>query len=324
MGRGGGVVAGSKHSVENEKHYHSSSSGGGGSADPKCMGAVFAFIGIVFLVLTIVVPIVMVAKPSGDKCSPATTLNRNEQMVCVPDDLKQKWVAEYDKSGAKYTTVHRLNKNDVEYDNLNYTWYNYHADLKGSYDYFGFSVPIQVTGGISVYCDGKKCDHLRMYLLNSKQFKDAVDSNGEFHEKTFDYDWKDFDDERTNFFTYKATGPDYFYLVFSNNKNKEVTLVYSISMYNKVFNTKNVTASKCEDYKCTFDDMKKDEFLVMTYNSPSTSSWYNDKSVEGPEYFSASMHNLKIHWGAVVAVIVVFAIITIICAIAAIYYIAVK
>jgi len=322
MGRGGGTVAGSKHSVEKEEK-HSSGGGSSGPADPKMMGIIFFICAFILLILCIVVPIVMVADPAGDSCIKGESLNRNEQVLCVPDDYDQTWVAEYEASGAKYAKVYKFANATVKYTNRNYTWYNYVAKLKGSYDYFEFSVPFYVSGNLLVGCDGKKCDDLKMYLLSSKEFKESVDENGEFHEKTHKPDFKDFDDDRVNWFTYHATGPDYYYLLFSNKKSKSVEITYSISMYNKIIDTEGMTAATPKDNKCEFKDMKKGEFLIMDYVSPTSASIYGDKS-EGPEYFGIKMHNLRISWGGVVAVIIICGLLFIACAILGVYYFVLK
>lgn len=321
MGRGGGTVAGSKHSVEKEEHH--SSGGGGGKADPKMMGVIFLILAVIFLILVIAVPIAMVASPAGDSCIKGESLNRNEQVLCVPDDYDQTWVAEYEAAGAKYAKVYKYANATVKYTYRNYTWYNYYAKLKGSYDYFEFSVPFYITGRLAVYCDGKKCDDLKLYLLSSKEFNEAVDSNGEFHEKTHKPDFKDFDDEQWNYFTYQAPGPDYYYLLFSNKKSKSVEILYSISMYNKIIDTDGMTPATPKENKCEFKDMKKGEYLIMEYVSPTNASYAGDTS-QGPEYFGIKMHNLRISWGGVVAVIIIFGLLIIACAILGVYYLILK
>jgi len=311
MGRGGGVVAGSKHSVENEHHH--SSGGGGGESNPFVMMIVLFFIGGIFLILTIVVPIVMVASPSGESCSPSKSLNRNEQMVCIPTDLKYKWIAEFENKGKDYAKVYRLpNGKNAETTIRKFTWYNYYARLKGTWDEFSFSVPLGCSGKFGVYCDGKKCDHLRLYLLNQKQFEESVDSNNEFHEKTYKYDFKDFEDEQVNWFEFSVSGPDSWHLIFSNNKNKAVEIVYSIELDYSIYKTDGLEAQTCKDNKCTFSDMKDGEYILLDYPSATDSAYYG-QSGSAPEYFSAKMHNNKISWGGVIAVIVIFGLITLAC-----------
>jgi len=312
MGRGGGVVAGSKHSVQNEKHHSS----GGGKGDPFCTGIFCIIAAVVFLILAIAIPVAMVINPSGDKCPGAESvkdLNRNEQAVCVPDDLDTKWVAEFDSVGAQTTKVYKVDNTTLHTTYRTYYWHNYQADLKGTYDYFAMSVPLGLEGYIEVYCDGSKCDHLRMYYLDSKQFDASVDSNGEFNEKTYRYDFKDFRDGDWNTFLFNATGPDTFYLVFSNNKNKHVEITYNIFMKYAVYDMSGHTAEKCEGNKCVFENMKKNEIIVMDFISSTDAAWA-DKAGTEPQSYHVNLHNTKMHLGAVIAVAVVFVILTIIAA----------
>jgi len=310
MARGGGVVAGTKHSAENEKHH--SSGGGGGSASPLTMAIFFVIVGLIFLVLAIAVPIALVADPPGDSCSPAESVNRKEQAICVPDNLNYNWIADVDADGKKYGKVYKANNDTVEFIQSSFTWLNYETKLKGSYDYFAFSVPYYISGRFAVYCDGKKCDHLRLYLLSKKEFEASIDSNDEFHEKTFHYDFKKFDDEQWNYFQYYAYGPDYYYLLFSLNKDKKVKIKYSIEMINTVVDTSKLTAAQLDGTRAKFEKMKKGEFIVVEY--PTTENY--TECVDNPKYpesFEVKLHNDRVSLGGAVAAGAILGLIAIAC-----------
>jgi len=310
MGRGGGVVSGSKHSVSHDHHH----GGGGGSSNPFCTGLTLIIAGVIFLILAVAIPIAMVISPAGDPCSPSDSINRNEQMVCIPDDLEQTWVAEYASKGKDYTKVYKVDNTTLRTTTREYLWKNYEVDLKGQYTYFSMSAPLDISGWFWVYCEGKKCEDLKMYFLNKEEFDASVDSSGEFHEKRFRYDWKDFGDDNTYYFPFNTTGVssknEVWYLVFSNKKNKHVTITYDIQIEYTVYDMSLETPITCEDNKCKFDDLKQNEIIVMDFISGSNSGdCRNPGSV--PEYFDARMHNTRISLTGVVAVAAIFGILAI-------------
>jgi len=318
MARGGGVVAGSKHSVENEKHH--SSGGGGGDADPKTMGIVFFICAFIMLILVIVIPIVLVADPPGDKCSPAGSVNRREQAVCVPDDFDRKWMIDTDSTGNKYGKFYKADNSTTKIITTKFTWWNYYAKLKGTWDMFAFSVPISGWGTFTVYCDGKKCEKLKMYLLNHVQYSKAVDSDNEFHDDAYKPSFKDFPDEGFVSFNYTVGGPEYWYLIFSNKKSKKVEIMYDITMYNYAYDTSNLTAAKPDGTRYAFENMKKGEFLIAEFPYDRNTSIAGT----GVESFDIKMHNDRISWGGVIAVVIICGLLFIGCCILGLYYLILK
>jgi len=312
MARGGGVVAGSKHSKENESH----SSGGGGNADPKTMGIVFFICAFICLILTIAVPVALVANPPGDGCSPAASINRREQAVCIPSDYDHNWMVDTDSNGPKYAKVYKASNTSLKIVETSFTWLNYQAKLKGQYDYFGFSVPLKGWGYFDISCDGSKCKKLKMYFLTHKQFAEAIDSDGEFHEKGDYKVYKDFKDNQVNSYYYTAPGPEYYYLLFSNHKDKSVEIEYSIRMFNNVYDTSKLTEGKYDGTRVKYEDMKKGDVLIAEF--PSDSSY--SKAGAGVESVDINMHSDRISLGAVVAAAAIFGLLTILCGILGVVY----
>jgi len=313
MARGGGVVAGSKHSASNDhdhEHYHSH--GGGGSGNPFVTAIGCFIMGVIFLILTIVIPVVMVADPQGVLCTNAESVNRNEQMVCEPKDFDHKWVTQYkDENGKNYAKVYRTTTSALKQTYRTYQWDNYEADLKGTFDDFAFSVPVYQSGSISVFCDGSKCKKLKMWLMTHDQYKRAIDSNGEFNEKEVKKDFGDFRDGQTNYFDYVCEGPEYYHLVFSNRKSSHVVITYSIFMNSTIYSVDGLKPEECEGTKCKFVDLKKDDVLILDFLSSGNHGTPGRSSSE-PEWVSATMHNTKISWGGIIAAIVICGLLTLI------------
>jgi len=318
MARGGGTVAGSKHSVENEKH--SSGGGGGGDADPKCVAFILFIGAVVFLICAIAIPVALVADPPGDSCSPAQSVNVKEQAVCVPTDYEHNWIVDTDSNGPKYVKVYKVGNQSAPTHFVNFTWKNYYAKLKGSYDYFAFSIPLYGEGYFNVYCDGKKkeCEKLKLYFLNSKQFAKAVDSDGEFHDDKYNPSFKDFEKEGWNSFHYWAYGPEYYYLVFSNAKSKKAEILYDILMYNKIYDTTGMTAEKFDGTRVKVTDLKKGELVVAEFPTDATEAEAESKDVQ---WVDIKMHNDRVSLGAAVAVGVIFGLLAIVCGVIGVVYI---
>lgn len=315
MGRGGGTVAGSKHSVQNE--HHSSGGGGGGDADPKVVAVIFCIGAVIFFILAIAVPIAMVANPGGDSCSPAKSINVKEQAVCVPTDYEHNWIVDTDSNGPKYAKVFKVANESAPTHFVNFTWKNYYAKLKGTWDYFAFSVPLYGEGYFRVFCDGKKCEKLKMYVLNHDQFSKAVDSDNEFHDDKYKPNFKDFDDEQWNSFHYWVYGPEYYYLIFSNAKSKKVEILYDILMYNKIYDTSNMTAEEFDGTRVKVKDMKKGELLVAEFPTDAEEAESSSKDVQ---WVDINMHNDRVNLGAAVAVGVVFGLLAIVCGVLGVVY----
>lgn len=355
MGRGGGKVAGAKSSVAKTGGSSSSTSVTvSGPVDPKLLGVGFAILGVVFFICTIAVPISMVANPAGTPCSNTDSLNRNEQGICVPDSeqVGEDILVEYDRSADGYMKAFRGKKSDLVNNNVTrvYSWLHYNCRLQGSYDYFSFSVPIGVVGYLNVICDTsakkEKCKKVKMYLLTQSEFDEAIDENGEFHEKTNKKDAKGFD-ESDNEYYFWATGKGQYYLVFSlkDEKNKPTNIYYDIVLKYQLYDTTNMEEVECKKGECEIENIKEDEIVIADFVVPKDADCKereefpnlglfcydyctNPKeyvcggTVHGsqPEYTDLKIHDLDINWSGVAAAAVIFALLTLVCfALAALY-----
>jgi hypothetical protein len=337
MGRGGGKVAGAKSSVAKTG---GGGGGGGGTTivitDPKILGFLFVIAGFVFMILTIAVPVSMVVSPAGTPCSNADSLNRNEQAVCIPDSdqVGEDFKVEYDRwDGDGYVRAYR-GKKTTDIITRAYYWFNYKAKLKGSYDYFSFSVPISAAGYMELDCDGKKCDKVNMYLLPQSAFYSAVnDDTEEFDEdKAKSYRVQKGGLEETQWIITAREKGQYF-LVFSLEKEKKTKIEYNISLAYNIYDTSKMEEGECKKGECKFKDIKDDEVVVADYKIPDDEYpgvWCTNPEefvcgggilYSSPEYVSKiNIHDLDINWSGVAACAVIFALLTLICwAIGALY-----
>jgi len=298
------------------------------------MGCILVILGLIFMICTIAVPVSMVVNPAGDNCvpvgsngKPLDNLNRAEQLFCLVPDTDEDYKAE--TNGDKgYAKMYVGDIDDLTVVQRPYVWLDYQVSLKGSYDYFSFSVPNYVFGTLEVRCGkdnvrGEKCGKVIMYLVGSAEFESSVDSAGEFHMSkcTDRVDcWKGFDEEEQYNFTFSATGPDTFYLVFALEKNKNTMLAYDITLLYNVYDTSSLDAESCSskgECKWKGKDLKKDKsLLIIDYPDPYPELGggcdYNNKG-SAPEYFTGKIHNLDINWSGVAAAAVIFALLTLVC-----------
>jgi len=352
MGRGGGKVAGAKSSVAKTGGSSTSSVTVSGPVDPKVLGLGFLILGVVFFICTIAVPISMVVNPSGTPCSSASSLNRNEQAICVPDaeQVGEDILVEYPKSADGFVKAYRAKKEQLVNNNVTrtYSWMHYQARLQGSYDYFSFSVPIGVVGYLNVICDEtkkkEKCEDVKMYFLTKAEFDEAVDEKGEFHEKAFKKDAKGFGEDPSEYYFW-ANGRGEYVLVFSlkAEKSRATNVFYHVVLRYQVYDTEGMEEVECKKGECEIENIKEDEVVIADFVVPQDDTcktteefpnlgvycydWCTNpkeyvcdglfhgsssKSSQ-PEYFDIEIHDLDINWSGVAAAAVIFALLTLLC-----------
>jgi len=285
--------------VGNLSSTTSTSTKGGDEDDLKLAGIFFLVCGVVFLILAIVVPIVVVNKRDPFYCSPATYLNFAEQLQCIPKlaDLPLVTYAEYPdlvkvyrEKAATLKTVTRTMKYEA-----------YKLDLKGEYDYFSISVPIQVEADLTVDCAGTSCDTVKMYWVNDSLYNKAI-SNGYFDEDLLTPEKVGFGrgDDVHLASSIKNT---VYYLVFSNSQSAGVTVIYSITLTYTVYDVSKLKAQSC-GAECRFEDIQSDEIVFMDY--PSTSGAH--------EYFAADISYLEaINLGGALAAGIILGLVALFC-----------
>jgi len=278
--------------------------------DNKIAGCFVMIVGIVFLVICIVAVIALVFSPSGDSCSPALSLRPNEQQICIPGlDYDETWVAEFDEDEEDYIRVYKTTLSSLTTTYRSATWKDFSTTLSREYSQYAMSVPLSASiYDIRISCYGSGCDYTKVFLMDDTVFQNCVDSKGRFDdfwatpvtyldEGTYDY---------TSHFS-SMVGPDYYHLVFSNDDYYSASITFTMTVSYKVYDTSSLKEVDCEkDGECRFKDMKLDDALIMEY--PDVSA--------GPYWIKTAMHNRDINWSSVIAIIVVFGGLGLICFIA--------
>lgn len=309
MGRGGSHVSGGS------AHHDSGGGGGGGSgkpANPIVTGIFLIGLGILFLILAIVVPVVMVADPDGDPCAIGDSLNLGEQMICEPPDLDETYIAEVRSVGSRYAKMYKAKKSALTTITRTQVWPKYVSSLDNdeSAQWFNVLAPLGVTGSVHVHCSGTKCDKVKMYWLTESQFNSRFDSDGGYIEKD-DYLHKDFEDD---YDTSALSGKGVYYLVFSNKKERKAVLRYDTTLKYVVYDVSGLNPLACgEKGECEFEDMASGEVILIDVPS---------KEVREGEsvYFDASIHNNDIDWSGVLAAGFILGILGIVCFVLAAIY----
>jgi len=302
MGRGGGSTSGG------------GGGGGGGGIrlpdNPIVNGVCFAIAAVVFAVLTIAIPIYLVVSPAGDLCSPSESLNLKEQMWCVPpeDDLDETW--ETDPQYPKDVKVYYVKSADWtgKLTTRSQSYKPYSTYLNEGYDEFSLSCSYNLALDLDIHCTGSKCDKVKVYWLTNTQYLKSFDSDGNFVESanTPIHKGLNSDYHYVGVLTPPSTGAYFMHLIFSNHKEKGVTVTYTASVNYTVYDMSAFKAESCGE--CEFDDMKKGDVIVMEY-------------LDGKhDYMDATIHNDDINWSAVFASAIILFVLTVICAILAVFY----
>jgi len=272
-----------------------------------CCGLVFLTVAIIFLILTIAVPVALISDPEGDPCNPAKTLRPGEQMYCAPENLNDKWIGEYESAGNGFVDIYKISK-----PKFSVPAHRQGLALSGSvsmfkkYTYFNFSVTHSGSLAINVACDpdSSSVTNLKLYLLKSSEFANARNSLGTFFEDKATPKYADACHDST-VLPLQMTGSDYYYLVFSCMSS--VNFTYDITPSYDVVDLSLYSEKKCGSNKCTYEKMNKEEYIFIDY----------PKSTSGPKIVEASIHNNNINWSAVligfVLSLLIFGIISLIC-----------
>jgi len=331
MGRGGGRASHS-HSHASHSHarshayrsrsrttYHSSShySGGGHYSSSTSSGssAEGGIILGIFCLLFVLVPVVIaicvsisMSTNGGNLCTPAETINRNEQILCSPTVYTREFTAEYSSKGKDYAKVYKAGLDSLKKTHRMYTWKEYTSNLYDGYDDFSMAVSVGLKGVVNVACSGADCDSVKAFVLSNSEFNYAFDSDGRFREsgKTpklngiYGYDS----------FSFDVSGPSYYHLVFSLTYGF-ATITYDASLNYTVYDTSELTADTCSKNECVYNDLKANDVIIIDYVSSTTSS-YAGKDKSEPEYFDAQIHDDTILWGNIIPLVVMCGIVALI------------
>jgi len=282
MGRGGGATVSHVHT--HTVVYH-----GGGRPSPYG-GPIFLFlVGILFLILAIVVPIVIM-KDSHVLCPPATSINRGEQLVCKRFNHGESYYAEVSSNGSSYVKVYKTSTSPkTVYRTIAYK-NTYTSTLSEAYEDFSISSPFYVSVNAKVWCSGRKCDKVKFFWLTDEKFQDATRYGG-FDDSRVSYYKKDFSDSPVNV-TPSYTGNNYMHFLFSNNREKDVVLSYQITVTLQVYDVNNLNPENCKGDDCKFKDLDSNDILIIDY--PLVSGLREDA------FFAASIYYKDVNWSSVI------------------------
>jgi len=302
MGRGGGGHHSSHHSHRSHHrssshHYHSSGGGSYAPSDPEddaqamCVSCGFMF--IFFLALCLGSGFGAMAA-SGTSCSDISSLNRNEQAFCKPRDLDLGWVAQVYGKGRDYAKVYRAAKSSLARTNRTYTWLNYKEKLFYSYSYFTVASPLGVTVDLTITTN--EPDELKVFFLTSHQFYYAT-RNDDFSERYYPEEQLTVNGNgKLTWHGTSGANNTMMYLVFSSMWHS-VSYTYDITLNYELYDVSLLKEVECSG-KCEFTDMKKDEIIILDYNSSTTSVDCSKKHGPEPDYFDIWLHDNAIDWVA--------------------------
>jgi len=307
MGRGGGGgfhggFHGGHHShyhSHSHSHYHSSG-GGGGEHD---MAVFFGVLIFFFAILAIFVPL-GIYLAAGSECSPIDSLNRNEQAICVPDDLEAEWGVDLSSKGQNYIKVYRVSNSSLQKITRTYKWINYQESLVFDHSYFTVACPLDVNVKFDVSIEDKELDDLHFYWITKSQYYRALD-DGYFYESF--YGTQKFIKTGTGRYTWtspRSVVPNtLYYMVFSSNWHS-VRFEYDVLIEYTIYNVTGKKAEVCEYPKCVFNDMKKGEIIIADYPARSqnaTPAQYSD-----PESLYVWLHDNSVNWVALFVCLGIF------------------
>jgi len=310
MGRGGGRSHGGGHSHHTShrshrtrttyhshgtSHYHSSSSsGGGGDADPRVMGVCCALIAISFLFLAIIVPVIIISD-SGYSCSKINNLNRNEQAYCIPGDLTKTWTAEY-KNDKGHAKVYRIPSSSNETTTRSYAWLNYNEYLYHEHTYF--SVACSRGVDVQMYLTTDDRYDLKFFWITKEQYENALD-DGAFRESRYTEEvFTNNGGDQYYWHSPASTSSNTLYYMVFSSRYHSVRFEYSVYITYKIYDVSGKKAETCSGGKCSFDDMKKGEILVLDFPSATTSASGSGIDPTEPTDFEISLHDNSVDWSS--------------------------
>jgi len=299
MGRGGGHHGSSHHSSFHSSHhrsyhssrsryrsrnrsYHSSYSGDGGSSNPRdikfdiiCL--VIASICLLVLVASLALVIVFADKDVDDGCTDVETLNRNEQVMCLPKNCQPQFFVTYESAGKGHAHVYRTNINELSPVTRSYTWLDYHEKIKkNSYTYFSVSASPRVSVDVNVKFD-EESDDLSMYWFTYNQFTYFME--GDYYKPVM----KSFK-KGNNRWNKTASGNQPYYLVFST-KDHSVKFSYDVALEYTVYDVSKMQEVACSGRRCEVNNMVENEDVIIVDYPVQSTSASQDNPGKDPEYF---------------------------------------
>jgi len=224
-------------------------------------------VGVIFALLAIIVPACiafngLVVITEGDDIKP------NGQMtVLAYDDIRKLgsgWFVEYGPEGKTRLSAYRL------YDPFGARTVNRVYESKGSVtlnrDHFavGFNVAKETRISVTMDCTNEK---VHTYFLSESEYKEAVGSKGKVDTSKIK--------EQTRIkngclapgevFTDLLYYDRYWYLVFANEEDTDVTVNFQYTLEHTVYDVHDKEPLKCSEQKCSIPDLWEQELLVIDY-----------------------------------------------------------
>jgi len=277
--------------------------GGGMKLDPLMLAVIFGIGGVIFLILTIVVPAVMISNAEDELCGPTDVLRRSEQQLCSPS-VENDYTLRADSKGKKFVKSYRVKRADLR--QMPKTVRNMVYDGSANLALGTLALPLTGTNAVSFVmsfsCEGSFCNTAKLWWLSSASYKKAT-AKGSFDESMYNHKMDDLTKPKT--FQNGFDGSDTYYFVFSNSK-QDSTITYNISAKYTVYDLKDVkyTAFDSKKDELVFKDVATDESIVMEYM---------DTTFSGPAMIDATIAAEESNTGLVVFLTLLFIILTLGC-----------
>jgi len=282
---------------------------GHGRLDPLVLAVVFGIGGLIFLVLTIVVPAVISANNKNIVCTSAEFLRPGEQQVCYVN-AKGDFVAKVDEEASSLVTNYRMPKENLGKIVTGHRVYHYEskANLKNGPLVFPITSSFRVNFTAFASCTGDWCRSVGMYNLAYENYKKAT-AKGKFDEKYYSPIFTGLNQNGT---VYRYGNVEYsaYYLVFANgNQEATVSLVvdidYSAHDLRGAAERDEIKATPFGDKnRIVFDDVQTNEIIVMEYL---------DDEHKGPELINATITKYRPKAGLIAFLAILFSLLTIAC-----------
>jgi len=268
---------------------------------------------MICFILTIVLPIVIVTNPGYSAvCYSETNLNRGEQIWCRIDDkyLDSTWVVDLThENDREYGKVYRSLAFPHTFE---YTmkWTNFEVNVAPeSYVSYPISCPVYIRERlVNITCHGTSCKKAQGHYLTREQYTNArKDSLDDMENYGYHMDLED--GSEVEWSVHEPSSSKFYYLVFSNIGNKEVSISFSAEFEYCGANTSVLTPSELKDGKLKIDDLDEDEYIIVDYPNENGINDASDHS--SPRALEVSIHDIDINWGGVAACIIIFGLITV-------------
>jgi len=282
---------------------------GHGRLDPLVLAVVFGIGGLIFLVLTIVVPAVISANNKNIVCTSAESLRHGEQQVCFVGE-KGNFLAKVDEDATSLVTNYRMPKDKLGQILADHHVYHYEkkANLKDGPLVFPMTSSFSFSFTADASCTGDWCRSVGMYNLGYDSYKKAT-AKGKFDEKMYSPVFTGLNQNST---IYKYGNVEFsaYYLVFANG-DQDAVVFLNITIDYLTYNFKG--AAERDEIKATrfgdkntivFDDVQTSEIIVMEYL---------DEEQKGPEIINATITKYRPKAGLIAFLAIVFSLLTLAC-----------